>query len=101
MVKLDDESSLLTILNTPWGKYKWLRIPFGRKVSAHLFQERLNAVLKEVKGVTGCIDDIRTRGVDSKNHDVNLLQLHETAKMNGIAEFRTPGHTKVSALTRG
>lgn len=101
MVKLDDESSLLTILNTPWGKYKWLRIPFGRKVSAHLFQERLNAVLKEVKGVTGCIDDIRTRGVHSKNHDVNLLQLHETAKMNGIAEFRIPGHTGVSALTRG
>ena len=84
MVELDNESSLLTTFNTPWGKYKWLRLPFGLKVSADVFQERLNAVLKEVKGITGYIDDIITRGVDSKDHDVNLLQLLETARMNGI-----------------
>ena len=35
-------------------------------------------------GITPCIDDILTRGVDSKDHDVNLLQLLETARMNGI-----------------
>ena len=84
MVELDNESSLLATFITPWGKYKWLRLPFGLKVSADVFQERLNAVLKEVKGITGCIDDILTRGVDSRDHDVNLLQLLETARMNGI-----------------
>ena len=57
---------------------------FGLKVSADVCQERLNAVLKEEKGSKGCIDDILTRGVDSKDHDVNLLQLLETARMNGI-----------------
>ncbi|PFX24002.1 Retrovirus-related Pol polyprotein from transposon 17.6 [Stylophora pistillata] len=84
MVELDNESSLLTTFNTPWGKDKWLCLPFGLKVSADVFQERLNAVLKEVKGITGCIDNILTRGVDSKDHDVNLLQLLETAGMNRI-----------------
>ena len=84
MVELDDESSLLTTFNTPWGKYKWLRLPFGLNVSADVFQERLNAVLKEVKGITGYIDHILTRGVDSRDHDVNLLLLLETARMNGI-----------------
>ena len=84
MVELDNESSLLTTFNTPLGKYKWLRLHFGLKVSADVFQERLNAVLKEVKGITGCIDDILTRGVDSRDHDVNLLQLLETARMNVI-----------------
>ena len=49
-----------------------------------MLQERLNAVLKEVKGITVCVDDILTRGVDSKDHDVNLLQLLETARMKGI-----------------
>ena len=82
MVELDNESSILTTFNTPLGKYKWLRLHFGLKVSADVFQERLNAVLKEVKGITGCIDDILTRGVDSRDHDVNLLQLLETARMN-------------------
>ena len=84
MVELDSESSLLTTFNIPWGKYKWLRLPFGLKVSADVFQERLDAVLKEVKEITECIDDILARGVDSKDHDVNLLQLLETARMNGI-----------------
>ena len=57
---------------------------FGLKVSADVCQERLNAVLKEKKGIKGCMDDILTRGVDFKDHDVNLLQLLETARMNGI-----------------
>ena len=84
MVELDNGSSLPTTFNTPWGKYKWLRLPLSLKVSVDVFQERLNAGLKEVKGITGCIDDIITRSVDSKDHDVNLLQLLETARMNGI-----------------
>ena len=46
-----------------------------------MFQERLNAV-------PGCVDDIVRRGVDSKDHDVNLFMLFhmlfETARMNGI-----------------
>ena len=49
MVELDSESSLLTTFNTPWGKYKWLRLPFGLKVSSDDFQERLNSVLQGVK----------------------------------------------------
>ena len=78
MVDLDSESSLLTTFNTPWGKYKWLRLPFGLKVSSDVFQERLNSVLQGVKGIIGCVDDILARGVDSKDHDVNLLKLLET-----------------------
>ena len=30
------------------------------------------------------MDDILTRGVDSKDHDVNLLRLLKTARMKGI-----------------
>ena len=28
-VKLDEKSSYLTTMNTPFGRYRWLRIPFG------------------------------------------------------------------------
>jgi hypothetical protein len=31
----------------PWGKYRFLRLPFGLKVASDVFQERLNAVSKE------------------------------------------------------
>jgi len=30
-MKLDNESSLLTTLNTPIGRYRWLKLPFGIK----------------------------------------------------------------------
>ena len=30
-VVLDLASSLLTMFNTPWGKFRWLRLPFGLK----------------------------------------------------------------------
>lgn len=61
MVELDSERSVLTTFNTPWGKYKWLRLALGLIFSADVFQERLNAVTKEVKGITGCIDDTLKR----------------------------------------
>ena len=28
-IKLDDESSYLTTFNTPFGRYRWKRMPFG------------------------------------------------------------------------
>lgn len=57
---------------------------FGLKVSADVFQERLNAVLKDMKGATGCVDNILMRGADSKDNDVSLLTLLESARMNRI-----------------
>ena len=84
MVELDSKSSLLTTFYTPWGKYKWLRLRFGLKVSKDVFQEILNSVLQEVKGITGCVDDVLARGIDSVHHYVNMLRLLERARMNGI-----------------
>ena len=48
-VSVDKESSFLTTFNTPWGKYRWLRLPFGgRGRSGDVFQERIDRVLKSV-----------------------------------------------------
>ena len=32
-VPFDKESSFLTAFNTPWGRYRWLRLPFGLKIA--------------------------------------------------------------------
>ena len=81
----------MTTFNTLWGKYKWLRLPFGLKVSSDVFQERLNSVLQGVKGITGCVDDILARGVDSKDHDVNVLNPKKLQFKSSKCEFF--GHT--------
>ena len=55
-----------------------------KSAQTNVFQERLNSALKGVKGITGCVDDVLARGIDSMYHDVNVLRLLETARMNGI-----------------
>ena len=39
-VELDEESSLLTTFQTCFGRYKWLRLPFGTCASAEKFSRR-------------------------------------------------------------
>jgi len=40
-VALDKESSDLTTFNTPLGRYKWLRLPFGLCSASEEYQRRM------------------------------------------------------------
>ena len=84
-VLLDFRSSLLTTFNTLRGKYRWLRMPFGLKVSGNVFQERLDRVLRLVPGVLGIADDIVIHGATENTHDGTVLILCETARMNNLS----------------
>ena len=89
MVELDSESSLVTkqwvnksFSYSPYTveKYSpWLRLSFALKVSSDVFEERLNSVMQGVKGITGCVDDVSARSVDSKDHYMNMFRLLKTA----------------------
>lgn len=79
-VLLDHESSVLTTFNTPWGKYRWLRLPFGLKISGDVFQERLDRVLRNVPKVTGIADDVLCHGKTVIQHDIAVITLLETAR---------------------
>jgi len=45
-LELDKESSNLTTFNTPLGRMKWLRLPFGLKIAPEEFQRKLNEYLE-------------------------------------------------------
>ena len=82
---LDFRSSLLTTFNTLWGKYRWLRMPFGLKVSGDVFQESLDRVLRLVPGVLGIADDIMLHGATENTHDGEVLIKCETARLNNLS----------------
>ena len=84
-ILLDFKRSLLTTFNTPWGKYRWLRMPFGLKVSGDVFQERLDRVLRLVPGVLGIADDIVKHGAMENTHNGTVLVLCETARLNNLS----------------
>jgi hypothetical protein len=57
-VRLDDESSKLTTMITPFGRYRWAQLPFGLKVSSEIFQRRLDEELSRLERVVSIVDDI-------------------------------------------
>ena len=50
-VKLDDESSTLTTFNTPFGRFKWKRMPFRISPAGEIFQQRLEQAIDGLDGV--------------------------------------------------
>ena len=88
--ELDDESSHLTTMNTPFGRYRWRRLPFGLKVSSEIFQKKLQQALSGLDGVECVADDIIVFGVgDTKeeaqeNHDQRLRALLQRCREKNI-----------------
>jgi transposase InsO family protein len=82
-VRLDNESSCLVTMATPFGRYKWRRLPFGLKVSSEIFQKRLLQALEGLNGIFCVADDIVVVGCGetmedaNSNHDVNLKALQQ------------------------
>ena len=80
-VELDNESSRLTAFETPFGKYKWKRLPFGISASPEIFQRRLIESLDGLNGIACIADDILVYGcgttsADAKaDHDRNFIAL--------------------------
>ena len=55
-MQLDSQSSLLTTMITPFGRYRWTQLPFGLKVSSEIFQRKLNEALSGLSSAI-CIAD--------------------------------------------
>ena len=89
-IELDEESSLLTTFNTPFGRYKWRRLPFGICVSSEIFQKRLHQALEGLDGVLCIADDIIVYGKGetledaNRNHDQSLQNLLQRCRDKGI-----------------
>ncbi len=83
-VVLDEESSKLTTFNTPWGRFRYIRLPFGAKCSQDEFQRRMDFILSQCDGAVGIADDVIVFGEDEASHDKNLHQLMLTARKEGL-----------------
>ena len=83
-VHLDPDSQLITTFRTPFGRYSWIRLPFGLRVSEDIFQARMVEILEDLPGVVGITDDVCVHGKDEEEHDRNLKALMDRAKETGL-----------------
>ena len=49
-LELDDESSKLCTFNTPFRRYRYLRLPFGIKCASELYQSKMSEMIKDIEG---------------------------------------------------
>ena len=89
-VELNKESSLVTTFASPYGRYRWVRLPFGLSVSSEIFQKRLNQALEGLEGVVCVADDCLVLGVGEtqkeaeENHEKNLDAFLNRCREKGI-----------------
>ncbi|MCG7868790.1 MAG: hypothetical protein JAY74_20765, partial [Candidatus Thiodiazotropha taylori] len=83
-LKLDEESSYLTTFSTPFGRYRYLRLPFGISASSDLFQQKMDEICEGLTGVKAIVDDILCYGRSTEEHDQNLRKLLERAREKGV-----------------
>ncbi|KAK2171261.1 hypothetical protein NP493_1083g00015 [Ridgeia piscesae] len=71
-MKLDDESKLLTMYYTPYGRYCFRRLPFGLVSAQDVFQKKVDLTIEGLPGVVAIADDIVVFGKTKAEHDEHL-----------------------------
>jgi hypothetical protein len=66
--ELDKESQDLCTIITPFGKYKYLRLPMGLKCSPDIAQAAMKNVLLDTKDADEYIDDVGAFYSDWDHH---------------------------------
>ena len=67
-VELDEESSCLTTFNSPFGRYRFLRMPFGLKMSQNVFQSKIDQLMEGCVWTTGIADDMIVYAETEEEH---------------------------------
>lgn len=83
-VKIDEESSDYCTFATPFGRYKYCRLPFGLCSAPEVFQKKNYEIFGDIDGIGLYFDDIIVTGKNEKEHDKNLHLVLERALSYGI-----------------
>ena len=106
-IKLDDSSSYLTTFNTPFGRYRWKRMPFGIRSAPEIFQRRMHELIEGMPHVEVVADDFVIVGYGetleqaTRDHDQNLMGFLQLCQDRGLKlniEKLTLKQTEVSFI---
>ena len=83
-LELDDESKDLCKIVTPFGKYKYIRLPMGLKFSPEFAQEVMENIFRHLEDTDIYIDDVGAISTSWTSHIKLLDEFLHTLKENGF-----------------
>lgn len=78
-IRLDKKSSMLTTFSTPFGRFRFLRMPFGINSASEVFQRSMEQLFAGYP-CSVVVDDIIIGGSSVAEHDANLKKVLERAR---------------------
>ncbi len=98
-LQLDDESSKLTTFITPFGRYRYLRLPFGISSAPEAYHRTISRLFETIEGVETMMDDIIIWGSTKEEHDARLRKVLDTVKEANLKLKKEKCQFGVSQLT--
>ncbi len=83
-MELDLESSYLTTFNTPFGRYRYTRLPYGIKSAPEVYHKTINQTFEDLDGVDTSMDDIIIAGDDTESHDKLLIKVLDRVREKNL-----------------
>ena len=83
-LKFDEQSSKLLAFHTPFGRYKFKRLPFGVNCASEIFQAEVPEILEGLEGCANAQDDIVVWGDTKDNHDRRLKNVFSRIRFSGL-----------------
>ena len=83
-IELDEQSSKLTTFITPFGRFRFNRLPFGITSAPEHFQRRMLKLLQGIEGVVVLVDDTLITGKTKEEHDRRLTQVLTRLEKAGL-----------------
>ena len=83
-IKLDPKSSELTTFITPFGRYKYKRLPMGISSAPEVYMREMHQILEGMPGVACLMDDVAVVGKTKEEHDLRLKQVMTKLQNEGV-----------------
>ena len=84
-LKLDLASQHLCTFITPWGVYRYARLPFGVSPAPEVFHRVIGDVIRDIPGTIHFIDDILVHAPTLADHDARLHLVLTRLRTAGFA----------------
>lgn len=83
-MSLDEDSTRLTMFNTPFGRYCFRCLPFGISSAPGVFHKTVQQLFEGFTGVRSIHDDIIIWGKDKTEHDNRVINVLQKARQANL-----------------